>query len=622
MGVSIGLGLLWSVASPAQPIRKLDPDLQAVLDTMYVDPGAARKRLEAVERLPGETPSRQVQYLWVQAELENSLSLNRDAGITLQKAWEVLDPQAQPWLHHLVLLTQARIDEASGHPSRALPNADQVVAWATAQQDDALLLDGLVVRGMVQNTLMDYEAALRDFQAAYELVGRAPQISTQQSEIAGFIALVYEYRREPALAIPYFQESVDFYRQKENDMELSIALYGLGKAHKNNGHAELGRQLLQESLERATKVGDEQGIAYALVELAAIMRQQGKTEQALAYYREAQSIFSKADNPYKLYDVFVSQAQVLLKQGMIQAAAELLHQAEVQVKRIESPVLQNNLRFLEAELAARKGDFEAAYQGLKAAAAHRQELNTRNSTERLHQLQARFQLRMREQQNHLLKEQTRIINLQLLAEQRRNTAQNTALVASVGLGSVLLVWALWSRRQKRRMEKLATTDYLTGLPNRRAIMDKARALKAGQAHPVTLALADFDDFKVINDRFGHAVGDEVLRRFGAVCRNWLASIDDRGCVGRVGGEEFLVLLPGVGLEKARKWLESLAAYTEELSNQLPVAGVGTRLSIGLCEMGRDTTLEKDFSQIDQALYDAKAQGKRCIIVAREVNNGE
>ena len=125
----------------------------------------------------------------------------------------------------------------------------------------------------------------------------------------------------------------------------------------------------------------------------------------------------------------------------------------------------------------------------------------------------------------------------------------------------------------------ACTDPLTGLLSRRAFMENALTLCARQARrrePVALVLFDLDHFKSINDRFGHAVGDEVLRLFGRVVR---ASTRADDVISRFGGEEFIAIVPG-GLESASKIAERVRSSFEVAGATVAAHAVGATVSIG------------------------------------------
>lgn len=160
-----------------------------------------------------------------------------------------------------------------------------------------------------------------------------------------------------------------------------------------------------------------------------------------------------------------------------------------------------------------------------------------------------------------------------------------------------------------RLEVLATTDTLTDVKNRHGFFEQAR-LALSQAKrsgsPVALLMLDIDLFKSINDQYGHAAGDEALRAFGAALRAFGREHD---AVGRIGGEEFAMLLVDCDRERALQVAERLLMHVRGLSIRVPDSDLCFRFtaSIGLVEV-RDS-LETAQSQADQALYTAKRRGR-------------
>jgi diguanylate cyclase (GGDEF)-like protein len=182
------------------------------------------------------------------------------------------------------------------------------------------------------------------------------------------------------------------------------------------------------------------------------------------------------------------------------------------------------------------------------------------------------------------------------------------------LGGVALVFARRANAISRMHADLASIDSLTGLSNRRSILDKATHLERSRQHTGSLSLLmiDVDHFKSINDRFGHQVGDDVLRRVSEVLRTQVRTTD---IVGRYGGEEFLVLMPDTGTDGALLVAEKLCATVAEritLPDRITVSiGVATTSE-------RDMTLDRTLTRADEALYQAKADGRNCVRVARQV----
>ena len=168
------------------------------------------------------------------------------------------------------------------------------------------------------------------------------------------------------------------------------------------------------------------------------------------------------------------------------------------------------------------------------------------------------------------------------------------------------------RRQERQLDALARTDALTGLPNRREILERlGREIERGEraGHPVAVLMFDIDHFKQVNDTWGHAVGDRVLQAVAETAQDSLRRIDS---CGRIGGEEFLVLLPETGEADAQAAAERLRAAIA----QRPITHAGQPLrvtvSIGVAVRplgGAPLDTDMLIHNADQALYIAKEAGR-------------
>ena len=162
----------------------------------------------------------------------------------------------------------------------------------------------------------------------------------------------------------------------------------------------------------------------------------------------------------------------------------------------------------------------------------------------------------------------------------------------------------------RRLTTAALTDLLTGLPNRRAAMDKleqAWSAASRSGMPLSVMAIDIDHFKQINDTYGHAAGDMVLREAAATLR---ASARREDSVCRTGGEEFLVILPNTDLKSAMQWAERLRANLGEKRIALGQMDKTITVSIGVAMREPDTPdIDALVSTADQALHAAKDAGR-------------
>lgn len=175
----------------------------------------------------------------------------------------------------------------------------------------------------------------------------------------------------------------------------------------------------------------------------------------------------------------------------------------------------------------------------------------------------------------------------------------------------------------RRLEQQSHTDPMTGLVNRRGLFRQLEVLLAmsrRESRPISLLLVDIDHFKEVNDRWGHQVGDEVLRQLAHMLRYGVREMD---LVARFGGEEFLIVLPGIDAATAAEIGERIrgdVASTSllippELVVEKPGPALRISISVGVGEIGASEEVDKAISRVDKALYQAKDQGRNRVYLA-------
>lgn len=184
-------------------------------------------------------------------------------------------------------------------------------------------------------------------------------------------------------------------------------------------------------------------------------------------------------------------------------------------------------------------------------------------------------------------------------------------IERIGFAANLAGIAIENRYTYDELERRAYYDYLTGLANRRYFLESAeheltRASRYGSE--LSIVMMDVDHFKQVNDTYGHKVGDTVLQKLSEISRATLRDID---VIGRVGGEEFAILLPETGsdqaMEAAERLRAALAAAKVAMPSGLPLQFT---VSLGVATLeGKDTNIDMLLNQADQALYRAKSEGR-------------
>ena len=176
------------------------------------------------------------------------------------------------------------------------------------------------------------------------------------------------------------------------------------------------------------------------------------------------------------------------------------------------------------------------------------------------------------------------------------------------------------KKIEEELKNLATTDELTGTYNRRAILEIAqtefeKCLDEGL--PFSVLLIDIDHFKQVNDQYGHEVGDRVIRAVVNVCGDTLR-LKDIGYIGRLGGEEFVILLPGVDQIKAHVVAEQLRECVEKQPIQcVENTWYSATVSVGLATMKRSEKFDALLNRADLAMYQAKKAGRNRVNISRE-----
>jgi len=185
------------------------------------------------------------------------------------------------------------------------------------------------------------------------------------------------------------------------------------------------------------------------------------------------------------------------------------------------------------------------------------------------------------------------------------------------VGTAIIVLLMVKDYHLHIYRNAAATDELTGLLNRRAFLESALRLCAHQAkgsQPLTILLFDLDRFKAINDRYGHPVGDEVLRLFAKVAR---ASMRANDIIARFGGEEFAAIVPS-GPGDATKIANRVRLSFEAAAVTVGTHPIGATVSVGAATGSSPVTdIDALIARADAALYQAKREGRNRVCVAEE-----
>lgn len=499
--------------------------------------------------------------------------------------------------------------EALTTPRDALPDYTAGIAVARHAENLRLIADGLSWRGNVQSLLGEPALGLVDFlqaQRDYEQAGEAVEAELNLLDVA----VAYRRIGEFADARKYMDQSLAYAEQRHDvPQRISIEVQ-LGFLDSEMSNQPSALRHFAAALALAGGIGDQESLGAAHLGQAGAFNLAGRHAEALAALDQAQVEFDKAADRSNQGMITLQRAEADAGLGRHVLAIARYDQAEQLLKS------SGNLRYLAELLDARARSNEALGHPARAVVDLRRMIRAHEVLDRNARrynttlMSYQFDSARRDQEDRRIKEESALQGRQLAALQRARDWQSLAML----LGSLLLLGLIWQAvrqlRHSRRLHSLAMTDALTGIANRRRIEQVMTGVirEASQTgEPMTLMVLDIDHFKRINDLHGHQVGDMVLVRLVAACTNALRSFDH---LGRVGGEEFLVILPKTGREIGRLIAERLRECVAALELGDIAAGLQVTISLGLAQSGDPAeSLESLVDRADRALYRAKAAGR-------------
>lgn len=476
------------------------------------------------------------------------------------------------------------------------------------QRADILSLRGEMYsyQGELAEGLMD----LIDAHQRYEALG----LEAKGREVLANIANAYRRMGLYERAESYFNELEHDYRQLGDEEHLVDIHSQQGLLYIDTEEYDKALPLMTEA-ERYYQAQRQQGmLAWSRIEMATILLKQGKTPQAMTKLEQAAAQLDQGVDSVTLGHWHIVMAMALDALGKPAEALPHLDQAE--------PVFikEQNLRFLalvhevRARVLEHQGQIQEALASLKAFVLTRQELEQRLRGQRSLQMRFEFDLSRKELENQTLRANQQLQAEKLKQLQERRYWQYLVVALLLVVMGTLVVH---QRGRTRKMQRLAMTDELTGIHNRRQIQAKGRkwfTQAREEGNPLCVLLLDVDHFKKVNDQLGHHVGDRVLTAVAQCIEEQLRSLDR---VGRNGGEEFLVLLPDTLLNEAVEVAERIRQAVARLEIEGVPADHPIRISIGCAQYKpEDDNLGELARRADEAMYEAKLAGRNRVMTAR------
>ena len=461
-------------------------------------------------------------------------------------------------------------------------------------------------RGLLER----YESSLLDLQKAFAAATeiRDPGLLAM---VTDSYAAVYGDLGEFERAERLFQQSLAEFKRLGYKEYTAHSLEGLASTYRQSGQWELAEEYYEKYLEATAYARGEQHKFYGNYGLAMTLAQSGQCARALPMIAKALGYKGPDDYDAELHK---QQARCEIRLGRLEQAEASLNKARAIFDSI--PELAGTswvvvLLYIESQLQLAAGNPVRGYELLEEF--HRQELQSveRSSSDRIAMLRTELEADRKDEAIAMLEDQAEVYELRLRYYIRENEIQRIMISVSAGVSLLIMLGLYFQWRSNRRILRLSFRDGLSGLYNRSYTFDYLEKIIPRitvNSGGLSVILLDVDNFKLVNDMYGHPAGDDVIKRIAQIGEESLRTQD---VMGRIGGEEFLCILPRTTLPQCQQVAERLLeAITRETFAAHDGREFSVSISVGVVEYDKSVSNADDlYSRADQALYEAKASGK-------------
>ncbi|MCU7986054.1 GGDEF domain-containing protein [Shewanella sp. SW24] len=534
-----------------------------------------------------------------------------------------IPPTASP--HFITDLTLCRswFLQLSGDMDGAMEGYNLSVKRAYEHEDLKLIADSRSIRGALYSYIGDFSAALDDLVTAQDLYESLNLSGWANINLAD-VATSFRRYGDPQSAIRYYTKLKALYLKNNNqeqamyvNSDIGLALDELGEHQQAVDNFLVSYQYFKEHQQEKVAATMATNIAYSLIKL-------NRLNEAEKYLIEADTVINEKDlTDYSFMKLFM--ADIKFQQARYKEALTELEQGEKAFRTLQNNRGLTQLLQLKSNIYVAMNDLSAAYGALQEFVTLTKKVDGNSLSHHTTELKVKFDTSRIESENQRLIENQNLKEQELALLEKNKSLQHIILLLAGFILTIVSIFAYKQVHRNRQLQVIALTDYLTKLPNRRHIYAQAakyfqQALK--HQSPFSVIIFDADHFKKINDNFGHELGDRALMTIANAGR---ALSGNKDLVGRIGGEEFLILLPNTDATRALALAYQLQNHISRLSAQNLPAELKLTVSAGVATLEpqnntEDAYQDKDFATLlkraDNALYEAKNAGRNCVKSAK------
>jgi len=433
-------------------------------------------------------------------------------------------------------------------------------------------------------------------------------------------------------ALEKYQKALNLSYEIEDSKSLAITLNNIGNIYLSKEDYENALSFYNRSLILKQQLHDNVGIATSHNNIGIAYQGLGNISKALENYKISLEMMKVLQNGDGITSAYFHTGICYYENDNEKKASYNLEKALAYAKNYDNKQIMISCYNVLSEIYAKQRKYRKAYTAMKQYAKVKDELVSVNTQKVVAELQIKYETEKKERQIELLQ------NKASLTDYRSKTNEMFMIILVVVLVSVTVLgfFFYFQFRQKaksnriieeqnleltmayKKMEELARTDVLTGLSNRRDMYQKIKHETdrfERNDNPFAILMGDIDNFKKINDTYGHEAGDHVLVSISNLLKSFMRKQD---LVSRWGGEEFLLLLPETNLAGAKKIAEKLRSKINRETIDYKDNHIKVTITIGISVYERIHDVNECITAADKAMYFGKIRNKNCVVTADDI----
>ncbi len=420
-------------------------------------------------------------------------------------------------------------------------------------------------------------------------------------------------------AIPYYKEALNIYKKTDFKPGIGGCFLNLGDCFSDTENLDKAIEFTKKSIPYFKK-DDFYSLSIAYSNLSDFYIEKKDFNNAIHALEKSVFYSIKGNRKRQLLFNYLKLGKLMKEQQKCDKAIDSFNKAlEMAIKTHDKEAIRKTLLVM-ADCYAKSGDYRKAYLYALEFIKNSKELFSKQLIEQLASLENKHNTKAMEQ---------KLKKLEKISQKQQKSLFLHKTTLSIVIIFVIVFLILLKQRQKLiediekknkdlelllgTIEKVSKTDDLTGLPNRRGLMEYlereiSRAIR--QKETFCFAICDLDNFKLINDNFSHQVGDIVLMAISRTFQDLIRKVD---IVARFGGEEFIFVFPNTSLENAQKVCEKIRKTIEETEFVVHDKPIKVTLTFGITQFSPQKNFEQLLQEADKALYKGKENGKNMVV---------